>query len=68
MEFIPKDDSQVQRLLATREDIFPDYGAPGFEKEFSSFFSVERCEKIAQSGRSLYLLKNRTPPDRGARE
>jgi hypothetical protein len=68
IEFIPKEDSQVQRLLATREDIFPDYCTPGFEKEFGNFFSVERCEKIAQSGRSLYLLKNKATPDRGARK
>jgi len=25
IEFVPKSDSQVQRLLATKEDIFPDY-------------------------------------------
>ena len=25
IEFVPKSDSQVQRLLASREDIFPDY-------------------------------------------
>jgi hypothetical protein len=60
VEFIPKDDSQVQRLLATREDIFPDYHARGFEAEFSRFFSIARSEKIAQSGRSLYLLKNKS--------
>ncbi|MEI6614923.1 MAG: class I SAM-dependent methyltransferase, partial [Chrysiogenales bacterium] len=38
VEFIPKDDSQVQRLLATREDFFPDYHAKGFEQEFTRFF------------------------------
>ncbi|MCX6558696.1 MAG: SAM-dependent methyltransferase [Candidatus Aminicenantes bacterium] len=60
IEFIPKDDSQVQRLLASREDIFPDYHARGFEEEFARFFSIERSEKIAQSGRILYLLKNKS--------
>ena len=60
VEFIPKDDSQVQRLLATREDIFPDYHAKGFEAEFTRFFSIERSEKIPQSGRILYLLKNKS--------
>ena len=25
IEFVPKEDSQVQRLLASRPDIFPDY-------------------------------------------
>src|SRR5690606_65071 len=31
IEFVPKDDSQVQRMLATREDVFPDYTVEGFE-------------------------------------
>jgi len=60
MEFIPKDDSQVRRLLASREDIFPDYHEQGFAAEFSRFFSIERVEKIEQSGRILYLLKNKS--------
>jgi hypothetical protein len=60
VEFIPKEDSQVQRLLATREDIFPDYHARGFEEEFTRFFSIECSEKIAQSGRIIYLLKNKS--------
>jgi ribosomal protein L11 methylase PrmA len=67
IEFVPKDDSQVQRLLATREDIFPHYHARGFEAEFSRFFSIVRCEKIEQSGRSLYLMKNKSAPDRNSR-
>jgi hypothetical protein len=67
IEFVPKDDSQVQRLLATREDIFPHYHARGFEAEFSRFFSIVRCEKIEQSGRSLYLMKNKSSPDRNPR-
>jgi hypothetical protein len=62
IEFIPKDDSQVQRLLATRADIFPDYHARGFEEEFSRFFSIARREQIAESGRILYLLKNKSTP------
>jgi hypothetical protein len=62
VEFIPKEDSQVQRLLASREDIFPDYHARGFEEEFARFFSIERVDKIAQSSRSLYLLKNKSTP------
>jgi hypothetical protein len=35
IEFIPKEDSQVRRLLATREDVFPDYAQPSFERIFS---------------------------------
>jgi len=60
IEFVPKEDPQVQRLLASREDIFPAYHAPAFEEEFSRFFSIVRIDKIPQSQRSLYLLKNRS--------
>src|SRR5690606_30991894 len=35
IEFVPKEDSQVRRLLATRRDVFPDYHAEGFEAAFS---------------------------------
>jgi len=45
IEFIPKSDSQVRRLLATREDIFPGYDVAGFEKEFRAFFAIERRER-----------------------
>ena len=41
IEFIPKNDSQVQRLLATREDIFPDYTRQVFEQEFSRYFTID---------------------------
>ena len=40
VEFIPKGDSQVQRLLSTRADIFPDYTEQGFEQAFSSCFTL----------------------------
>ena len=30
VEFVPKDDPMVRRLLATREDVFPDYTLDGF--------------------------------------
>ncbi|HSI90502.1 MAG TPA: hypothetical protein VK927_05260, partial [Adhaeribacter sp.] len=36
IEFVPKTDSQVQKLLATRPDIFPDYDQPTFEAIFST--------------------------------
>jgi ribosomal protein L11 methylase PrmA len=56
IEFVPKKDSQVQRLLATREDVFPDYTREVFEKEFTLFFDISASEKIPQSERMLYLM------------
>jgi hypothetical protein len=62
IEFIPKEDSQVQRLLSTREDIFPNYHLAGFEEEFSKIFAIQHSLKIKDSYRTLYLLKNRNEP------
>jgi len=59
IEFIPKSDSQVRLLLATRDDIFPDYHACGFEKEFQLYFTIERREAIAQTDRILYAMRSR---------
>jgi len=57
IEFVPKSDSQVQRLLASREDVFPDYTETGFETAFKERFTVEDVRKIAGSERTLYLMK-----------
>jgi len=59
VEFVPKTDSQVQRLLATREDIFPDYSQTGFENAFRKLFEIINAEAIEGSRRTLYLLKRK---------
>jgi len=64
IEFVPKSDSQVQKLLATREDIFPDYTPAGFEAAFGRRFRIRKTEKIAGSERLLYLMDI---PDASAR-
>jgi ribosomal protein L11 methylase PrmA len=57
IEFIPKTDSQVKRLLATREDIFDDYTKEQFEKEFQEFFTIVHTHEIPDSVRILYHMK-----------
>jgi len=59
MEFVPKNDSQVQRLLLTREDIFPDYTQENFESEFKNFFKIQSSVKIKESQRTLYLMERK---------
>lgn len=59
VEFVPKDDSQVQRLLANREDIFTDYTQNAFEREFSRYFTIQSSVKISDSKRTLYLMEKR---------
>jgi hypothetical protein len=57
VEFVPKEDSQVQRLLSTREDVFPGYVREEFEAAFSREFEIVRKETIAGSRRTLYLMR-----------
>jgi hypothetical protein len=59
VEFVPKEDPQLQRLLVSREDIFQDYHEGGFRQAFEHFFRIRRVEMIEESGRSLFLLENR---------
>jgi hypothetical protein len=59
IEFVPKSDSQVQRLLSTREDIFPHYDLTGFRDAFGSAFEMMREEPVAGTARTLFLLRSR---------
>jgi hypothetical protein len=57
IEFVPKSDSQVKKLLSTREDIFDEYNKECFEREFKKYFEIECSEIISGSERTLYLLR-----------
>ncbi len=57
IEFIPKEDSQVQKLLSSREDIFPDYTEKSFREEFSNYFRLVDSSSIGGTKRSLYLME-----------
>jgi hypothetical protein len=57
IEFVPKSDSQVQKLLASREDIFPNYNRDGFEAAFSASFTIHKSELVRDSERRLYLME-----------
>jgi len=59
IEFVPKGDSQVVRLLASRKDVFPDYTQEGFEKACQPFFTIERSVPVPDTQRVLYLLKRK---------
>lgn len=59
IEFVPKDDSQVQRLLRTREDVFGNYNETKFEKEFGKYFQIKQKIKINGTERSLYLMEKK---------
>lgn len=59
IEFVPKTDPQVQRLLATREDIFSRYTQQAFEDEFGQRFTMQASAQIGDSQRTLHLMTRR---------
>ena len=60
IEFVPKSDSQVKRLLLTRDDIFENYDVKNFELEFSKFFKIINSKKITDSERTIYIMEKVT--------
>ncbi len=56
IEFVPKSDSQVKRLLLSRPDIFPSYTKEGFEAAFRQHFTMDAIERVQDSERWLYLM------------
>jgi hypothetical protein len=57
IEWVPKTDSQVQKLLRTRKDIFSKYNIEDFESEFGRRFQILDKVSLNQSDRVLYLLE-----------
>lgn len=57
IEFVPKEDSQVQRMLVARQDIFGDYDLEGFESAFSTKFSIIKKQPVEDSMRTIFLLR-----------
>ena len=60
VEFVPKEDLQVQRMLAAREDIFDSYTRAHFERAFSEQFLIVRAEPVPGTVRTLYLMSARS--------
>ncbi|MBI4092664.1 MAG: SAM-dependent methyltransferase [Candidatus Kerfeldbacteria bacterium] len=61
VEFIPKEDSQAQRLLQLKEDIFPHYTQSNFLAVFQHFFTVHQQLPVGDSRRTLYLMRGKDP-------
>ena len=59
VEFVPKEDSMVRHLLATREDVFPDYTLDGFRAATAGRFEIVAERPIEESLRVLFLLRRR---------
>ena len=59
VEFVPKEDAMVRRLLASRRDVFPDYTLEAFRSVANDRFEVVREAPIEDSLRVLFLLRRR---------
>ena len=57
IEFIDKDDSQIQKMLLNRRDVFDDYNVENFEKEFSKKYEIIKKNPINNTRRILYLMR-----------
>ena len=57
VEFVPKEDPMVRRLLAARRDVFTDYTLTGFRDAVATRFEIAAESPIADSGRTLFLLR-----------
>jgi len=58
VECVPKDDSQVRRLLSSRADVLPEYTRDGFERAFATVFDAVAVRPIQGSARVLYLFRH----------
>lgn len=59
VEFVPKADSKVQILLASRPDIFPDYDEAHFEAAMAEHFSLTEKVPIKGTKRTMYLFTHK---------
>jgi ribosomal protein L11 methylase PrmA len=64
IEFVPKEDSQVQRMLASRQDVFARYSADAFEEAFGGTFDLDARFAVADSSRTIYVWQRRRPDQR----
>jgi hypothetical protein len=59
IEFVPKSDVQVSRLLVTREDVFADYTLQNFKQEFEQWFNILYAEQVPGSNRVLFFMQKK---------
>ena len=57
IEFVPKRDSQVQRMLAARADVFGDYTLDSFRDHFQHYFTVLDEQQVEDAERVLFLMQ-----------
>lgn len=61
VEFVPKEDPQVRRMLSARLDVFADYTLEAFRAALAERFRIVREERIPGSARILFAAERLTP-------
>ncbi|MBO9591149.1 bifunctional 2-polyprenyl-6-hydroxyphenol methylase/3-demethylubiquinol 3-O-methyltransferase UbiG [Devosia sp.] len=59
IEFVPKSDPTVQKMLALREDIFASYSEDAFVAALNQVGSIVGREVVSATGRTIYALQAR---------
>jgi len=59
IEFVPKSDSQVKKLLESRMDIFGEYHEEAFIREFETFYNIMAKEKVIDSERTIFWMERK---------
>ena len=57
VEFVPRHDPMVERLLASREDVFGDYHEAGFLAAFGRRFEMVDSSPLPGSPRTVYRMR-----------
>lgn len=57
IEFVPKHDDTIQRMLALRKDIFVDYTEESFAAHLARFAKISETKRVSASGRTLYAYE-----------
>jgi ribosomal protein L11 methylase PrmA len=57
VEFVPKGDPQVARLLATRADVFPDYTLDAFERALSASYTIVERAQVPGTVRTVIAAR-----------
>jgi ribosomal protein L11 methylase PrmA len=56
IEFVPKNDTTVQAMLANRQDIFPDYTEEAFRSALAKRARIEASVPVSREGRVLFAF------------
>ncbi len=57
VEFVPKEDEMVKKMLMGREDIFDQYTRSNFETVFGKYYRQIEKKEVFSSCRSIYLFQ-----------